>query len=484
MKSFLPYLLITLLILNLSISGCTEQQTTTPFDNDGDGYNNTIDAFPNNPQEWLDSDNDTYGDNTDAFPFDNTEWNDTDSDGIGDNTDYYPLDNTRWEQGTTITISTNNTIQTINKPKDPIKLIITAHDCTITIDRNTTILSIRILGNNNTLNLSQNHTFSLNDTGNNNKIMYYDALDPIIQQALPYLQKIVTDDTTLRNYAESLITTCNSQDTECKVTTIYRHIIETYELITPSTSNKNLQTPQETIQQKQGTSDDLTILLSSLLENINIPTYIILTSNHVYTLVSDMDKTGLWDAIETALTAYIEHTWGESLSQSYTDTFEITSLHMWYYGGEINSTFGDYIDSVNIYYHIDTTQPLHFYVVPNQNEFYKIAQGQPFTQYSAYEKTALISIINTIEIDSYGGFVLVNEGAQDATVTIDLDFTFQPIFQKLYSVNDISTYTVFGINGILLDPTLDEYGFPGNDAGILGDKIAIDPTTKQYQLIN
>jgi|GEM_PF-2833761 len=69
-------------------------------DRDGDGYNNTDDAFPDDPGEWNDTDSDGFGDNSDpdidgdgvpnaddAFPYDAAEWSDIDRDGIGDNAD-------------------------------------------------------------------------------------------------------------------------------------------------------------------------------------------------------------------------------------------------------------------------------------------------------------------------------------------------------------------------------------------------------------
>ena len=104
---------IGLCILLVVVScGCTSNQTTTVSDNeddnyvedvkdttapkeidtDGDGYNDTIDAFPHDPNEWIDSDNDGVGDNSDAFPNDPTEWLDSDRDKHGDNSDDFPND--------------------------------------------------------------------------------------------------------------------------------------------------------------------------------------------------------------------------------------------------------------------------------------------------------------------------------------------------------------------------------------------------------
>ena len=78
-------------------------------DQDGDGYSDAGDQFPNNPSQFIDSDGDGYGNNqsagstqSDAFPSDGTQWEDSDEDGHGDNKygfqgDHFPNDPTRWK---------------------------------------------------------------------------------------------------------------------------------------------------------------------------------------------------------------------------------------------------------------------------------------------------------------------------------------------------------------------------------------------------
>jgi hypothetical protein len=69
-------------------------------DDDNDGFNDTVDIFPEDPTESADTDedgignnidfdddNDGYFDDEDEFTNDATEWNDADNDGIGDNAD-------------------------------------------------------------------------------------------------------------------------------------------------------------------------------------------------------------------------------------------------------------------------------------------------------------------------------------------------------------------------------------------------------------
>ena len=72
------------------VAGSSTQDVNGCPDDDGDGYSNGGDAFPNDVNEWMDSDGDGVGDNADAFPNDVTETADSDGDGVGDNADAFP----------------------------------------------------------------------------------------------------------------------------------------------------------------------------------------------------------------------------------------------------------------------------------------------------------------------------------------------------------------------------------------------------------
>ncbi len=84
-------------------------------DNDGDGYANVGEAFPNDPTQYKDTDGDGYdrnnvesscgdnpnGNNPDLFPTDGTQCGDRDGDGYGDNPsgpngDWFPDDSSQW----------------------------------------------------------------------------------------------------------------------------------------------------------------------------------------------------------------------------------------------------------------------------------------------------------------------------------------------------------------------------------------------------
>lgn len=98
--------------------GVNDSEDAFPFepafsaDRDLDGVADPLDAYPDDPFEWADTDSDGIADNVDpdrdndgfanaadAFPLDRLEWSDRDGDGIGDNSDAFP-DNPRESRDT------------------------------------------------------------------------------------------------------------------------------------------------------------------------------------------------------------------------------------------------------------------------------------------------------------------------------------------------------------------------------------------------
>ena len=59
------------------VAGTSSQDVNGCPDDDGDGYSNDGDAFPNDVNEWLDSDGDGVGDKAEDFPNDATETTDS-----------------------------------------------------------------------------------------------------------------------------------------------------------------------------------------------------------------------------------------------------------------------------------------------------------------------------------------------------------------------------------------------------------------------
>jgi hypothetical protein len=200
-------------------------------------------------------------------------------------------------------------------------------------------------------------------------------------------------------------------------------------------------------------------------------------------MASDVNTDSLWECAEHSLIRQVEETFGEPISQPFLQTYTLGSLNMLYAGGDEGKTFAGVIDYMTIDYSIESNQPLHMFVVPTQTEFFALRDGDHvnFTHYAQWEETNLTNKIGTIpQLFTFGGIILFNEGAQVATVSVDFLFSFQPSFYETYNENKLTTYEISGKNSVLLDPTLGEYGFPGYDAEIVGEKKAINPLTKQY----
>jgi hypothetical protein len=97
-KAKTVFLLTVVMILAL-VSGCLNDEAEKEEDSDGDGIPDSVDAFPNDPNEWSDMDGDGVGDFSDDFPKDANETKDSDGDGVGDNSDEVPNDPT-WSKVT------------------------------------------------------------------------------------------------------------------------------------------------------------------------------------------------------------------------------------------------------------------------------------------------------------------------------------------------------------------------------------------------
>jgi len=307
-------------------------------------------------------------------------------------------------------------------------------------------------------------------------------VDPVIQRAEPYVNKIETNDIDLRAYANSILSNCLSNDRECQVNSIYRHIVENYNYLSDPTGVELIQSPGETMKIGGGDCEDLSIFLNSLLENIGIKTYLVLTEDHAYSLAYDINTTNLWIYVEQSLIAQVEEDWGDNIRQIYEETFVLNGYTSWYYGG--NGSLDEYFDYLDISYTIESTQSLHLYVVPSSEDFNLLGEGKTFYQYLDWEKENVLSATDTIpNLDRYGGIILSNENWQDATVSVSIEFYFHPSFYELFKDEKIVTYNIDGVNCVVLDPTAGTYGFPGYDGGAIGEKTAIDPITLEYHFL-
>lgn len=413
------------------MSGCTEDQSlkTTKLDADGDGYNDTVDAFPSNSAEWDDSDGDGVGDNTDEFPTDSYETKDSDGDGVGDNSDVFPDDPGDWEDSDGDGVG--------------------------------------------------NHAdFFPNDSTR----WEQPAPDPFLTMAVPYIQSLAINNSEVQAYVNTILIGCDLSDKECTLNALYRDVLMNYTWVSAPMDSQTLQTPHQVIQSKEGTCEDLSVFLCSLLNTAGILSYLVFTSSHVYVMAYDVNTNELWDVAEQHLLNQVESVFGEPLTQPIQQPYTLSALQMIYVGGLQEQTFGDFIDYMTIDYSIDSDRPVDMFLVESQLDFLAF-KNDDLTHF--YPIQEWVQITNTSgkspQLDSYGGIILFNNNnTQPVTVTMDFLFTFQASFYQTYNKDELTVYDISGKQGVLLDPTLDSYGIPGYDAGITGEKTAIHPVTMEY----
>lgn len=310
----------------------------------------------------------------------------------------------------------------------------------------------------------------------------FNFIDPVLRQADPYISKIDFDDPALHSYGLAIVNASLLFDKEYLITAVYRHIVETFDYISDPNDKELIRTPQETIDLKGGDCEDLSILLCSLLENLGIKTYLVLTDTHAYCLAYDVNITHLKTYVELELMEQVEEDSGNTIFQHYQTVFVLEKHQSWYYGGDgSNFSESESFDYMNISYEFRSTRPLTFYIVPSQQDFNAYADGKTFVHIETYHQTDVTILNETCPyMKRHGGIILTNDNMRDATISINLTFFLHPSFYKLFKNNTIQSYTIDEKSCVVLEPTAGSYGYPGYDANLTGKKTAIDPKTKEY----
>lgn len=317
--------------------------------------------------------------------------------------------------------------------------------------------------------------------------------DPIIQNAEPYINEVVFDDVNLRAQAASIVAGGESGDKEYQINALYRYVVENFNYYSDPRSREFIQSPSETMKVKGGDCEDLTILLMSLLENLGIKTYLVLTEDHAYCLAGDIDTEVLWQHIEESIITQVSKDLNQDGNQKVViedgnlfvvqerqQTFVLKSGNLYYYGGD-GSEFTSPIEYLNMRYDISSSQPLSIYAVPSRNDYELMSEGRSFTHYPSYQKQNILKISDSCDgLTSYGGLILKNYNPNDATVDLNMKFYLYYSAYEFLGDKKMKYYTIDNQNYIVLETTAGKYGYPGHGGNHEGTKTAIDPVTKEY----
>lgn len=99
-----------------------------------------------------------------------------------------------------------------------------------------------------------------------------------------YLDKVDQGSTGLRQLAFELLHPCPPADKSCAAVHLYHFVQANVGYLSDPPARDYIQAPEETLKIKAGDCEDLSILLASLLNNSGVPTYLVFTPDHAYTL--------------------------------------------------------------------------------------------------------------------------------------------------------------------------------------------------------
>lgn len=288
--------------------------------------------------------------------------------------------------------------------------------------------------------------------------------DPVIQRAEPYINEIVFEDINLRKQAGSIVSSCPSGDKECQMNKLYRYVVENYDYYSDPRSREFIQSPYETMNIKGGDCEDLTILLNSLLENLGIKTYLVMTEDHAYSLACGVNINHLQEEIISSFNKE------ETL---YDETISIGSNAAKYCGLDGKQS----ASSLEFKYSIYSSGSVDIHVVPSSESLALWSQDKSYTYYPACSKEDVYRSSGSCVIGRRGGIMIINDNEQPIVVDIKLDV--------IYLVLDVDTFSTsyYSINDetcVILDATFGKSGYPGYKTNIVGNKVAIDPITKEY----
>ncbi|MEA3295322.1 MAG: transglutaminase-like domain-containing protein [Euryarchaeota archaeon] len=322
--------------------------------------------------------------------------------------------------------------------------------------------------------------------------------DPIVTRAQPYLNEINLNDVELRAQAVSIVSGCPAGDKECQVNMIYRYVVENYKYYSDPRTGEFIQSPAETMQIQGGDCEDLTIVLESLLENLGIKTYFVLTPDHAYCLACGINTENLWQYIQESILIQASKDLGQNQSlnvimdegnifivQEKQQTFILQPGEIFYYGGD-GSNFNSTIKYMNIQYNITSSVPLSLYVVPSEKDYELMITGREFATYPLCNQKNFLKVSDSCDgLENHGGLILENDNNymdpnMDAIVDVDMKFYFCYSPDSLFDNQEIVYYRVNDQDCIVLDPTAGKYGYPGFNGNPEGKKIAIDPISKEY----
>lgn len=259
-----------------------------------------------------------------------------------------------------------------------------------------------------------------------------------------YLDKIDQGSTGLRQLAFELLHPCPPADKSCTAVHLYQFVQAKMGYLSDPPSRDYIQSPEETLKIKAGDCEDLSILLASLLNNSGVPTYLVFTPDHAYTLACGIEPSEMQKVIARDLL-----TEQRQVRISETEQIQGQSGRSWTLPMP---------KATEIRYTMTSEQPIDLLFFPSVEEYQHYQAHQQYRTYQCSRK-GIYQIDETCLLQPGTLLVVQNPGKEDSRAQVDIQYSVPE--RTASGPGSMTTYIINGQSCVVLDPSIKGLGYPG-----------------------
>jgi len=284
-----------------------------------------------------------------------------------------------------------------------------------------------------------------------------------------YLNAINPASNDLRALAYAKTKTCPPGDKNCAIAELYRYVQHDIGYLSDPVAREYIQPPEATLQIGAGDCEDLSILLSSLLENVGVPTYLVFTRTHAYVLACQVDRPTMADTIDRVYSTPAP----ERVTEE-TRWLEPNHIVTWNLSGA---------QSHKISYTFDASEPIDWILVPTSEDAEAVRQNRAYRTYPECSREQMFRLTGDCQVSSTAQLLARNRTNQAVRLAATLRFHDPPVRPQLPAA--LQTYNLDGTNCLTLDPSIKGMAYPGQAmpaTATAPERIAVNRAGQHRQL--
>lgn len=202
---------------------------------------------------------------------------------------------------------------------------------------------------------------------NNNSIIpkgYQDTPGKHYDKYYSYKKVIDKNNIHLRRLAAETTKSCAPNNKECMMINIYEYVRSRINYLGDPVSEELIQTPMETLSLKAGDCEDLAILLSSILYNVGIKSYLVHVPGHIYTLGCGIDTNNFKNELKKKY---------QTNRHLFKTNKYFSGRSLWHV--QLNKNY--YREPLNI--KLKSSKPVDLYALDSKPDINRLMSGQSYT---------------------------------------------------------------------------------------------------------